>query len=186
MGPRLRAARAARGRRENSRLIGSTESRSGSHLPDWTPPQMAGFLFWKLTAKAGPRPPRCLVACIHPCYYCGIFSSIFRSAADGVSRAALRKRCFRKLFAGRSVRRRRLPVEALDGRISSSRLDADIQSVDTEFDQLQLWMDAQLDPTTPLTRGFAREVISTENSAMIGDEPALSQLRDGATMNSNA
>src|SRR6202011_6299233 len=46
VGPRLRAARAARGRRADPGLItGLPESPSGSLLPDWTPPQMAGVLF---------------------------------------------------------------------------------------------------------------------------------------------
>ena len=46
MGPRLRAARAARGRRTHSSLTTlCVASLFGSFLPDWTPPQMAGVLF---------------------------------------------------------------------------------------------------------------------------------------------
>src|SRR5215212_7627436 len=42
MGPRLRAARAARGGRAHSGLITVTASRKAL-LPDWTPPQRRGF-----------------------------------------------------------------------------------------------------------------------------------------------
>src|SRR5438874_1039592 len=46
VGPRLRAARAARGRSADPRLILSKESFVRLSPPDWTPPRMAGFLCW--------------------------------------------------------------------------------------------------------------------------------------------
>lgn len=41
------------------------------------------------------------------------------------------------------------------------KLREDIQSVDTEFDQLRFWMDAQLDPTAPLTQELRDKVKSS-------------------------
>jgi hypothetical protein len=50
------------------------------------------------------------------------------------------------------------------------KLREDIQSVDIEFDQLHFWMDAQLDPTAPLTQEL-RDKVRTSGILMIFMSP---------------
>ena len=56
------------------------------------------------------------------------------------------------------------------------QLRADIQSVDTEFDRLHFWIDAQLDPTAPLTSEL-RDKVKSSAILMVIMSPRYLQSR---------
>ena len=119
---------------------------------------MSGFLI--LGALKASGDPRCLVACIYPCYYCGISSSISGLPPMAYLEPHFENDVFVSYSQGDPSGVGDSPLKRWTEDLVN-KLRADIQSVDTEFDQLQLWMDAQLEPTTPLTAGLRQEVRSS-------------------------
>ncbi len=120
------------------------------------------FSLWGggLCSKSRPTTLRCLVTLEYPCYHFGYIASNYGLPPMAYLEPHFENDVFVSYSQGDPAGVGDSPLKRWTEDLIN-KLRADILSVDTEFDQLRLWIDAQIDPTAPLTAELRQKVQSS-------------------------